>query len=129
MTTAPTKQRVDIYVWAIRLYKTRSSATAACKGGHVHINGKRAKAGASVVIGDTVRAMTAGGEKIVRVTGYLEKRSSATIARQAYEDITPPPPDYLRYAPVARRDPGSGRPTKKQRREMERFLRDSRGEL
>ena len=81
--------RVDSWIWAIRLAKTRSAATALCKAGHVRINGDRAKPAQTVKIGDEVRVFTTGGERIVEVRAILAKRVSATLAAPAFEDRTP----------------------------------------
>ena len=108
--------RVDAWTWAIRLYSTRSAATAACKAGHVKVNGAAAKPAQPVHVGDTVRAYTPGGERIVVVTGLIDKRTSATLAAENYDDKTPPPPPKEERAAVPRRERGSGRPTKRERR-------------
>ena len=121
MTTTGGSVRVDAWVWAIRLFSTRSAATKACKAGHVKIDGVTAKPAQPVRIGDTIRAITPGGERIVVVTGLIDKRTSATIATQNYNDLTPPPPPKTdRPAPILR-DPGSGRPTKRDRRLVDRL--------
>ena len=121
MTEAAGSVRVDAWVWAIRLYSTRSAATAACKAGHVKVNGASAKPAQPVRPGDTVRAYTPGGERLVVVTGLLEKRTSATIAAQHYEDRTPPPPPKEERAAPVLRERGSGRPTKRERRDLDRL--------
>ena len=113
--------RVDAWTWAVRLYATRSQATAACRRGHVKVNDATAKPATQVRPGDVVRAVTPGGERIVVVRGLIEKRTSAAIAAENYEDRTPPPPPKeLRPAPVLR-SPGSGRPTKRERRLTDRL--------
>jgi ribosome-associated heat shock protein Hsp15 len=113
--------RADVWVWAVRLYATRSAATKACKAGHVKVNGVTAKPAQPVRSGDSIRAWTAGGERIVVVTGLIEKRTSAAIAVTNYQDLTPPaPPKPERPAPILR-DPGSGRPTKRERRQVDRL--------
>jgi ribosome-associated heat shock protein Hsp15 len=113
--------RVDAYTWAIRLYSTRSAATAACKAGHVKVNDASAKPSQVVRIGDRVRALTPGGERIVEVTGLIAKRTSAPLAALRYTDHTPhPPPKEERPATVVR-DRGAGRPTKRDRRLIERL--------
>ncbi len=118
---APGPVRVDQWTWAIRLYPTRSAASEACRAGHVKVNGASAKPAQHLKVGDTVRAVTKGGERIVVVTGLIAKRTSATLAAQNYEDRTPaPPPREERAAPVLR-ERGSGRPTKRDRRLTERL--------
>jgi ribosome-associated heat shock protein Hsp15 len=116
MTSGSGSVRVDAWTWAIRLYSTRSAATAACKAGHVKVNGDTAKPAQPVRIGDTVRAYTSGGERIVVVTGLIGKRTSATLAVENYDDKTPPPPPKEERPAVPRRERGSGRPTKRERR-------------
>jgi len=116
MTAASGSVRVDAWTWAIRLYSTRSAATAACKAGHVKVNGAAAKPAQPVHVGDTVRAYTPGGERIVVVTGLIDKRTSATLAAENFDDKTPPPPPKEERAAVPRRERGSGRPTKRERR-------------
>jgi ribosome-associated heat shock protein Hsp15 len=111
--------RVDSWIWAIRLAKTRSAATALCKAGHVRINGDRAKPAQPVKIGDEVRVFLPGtGERIVEVRAILAKRVSATLAAPAFEDHTPPPLPREERVYVAARDPGAGRPTKRDRRDI-----------
>jgi ribosome-associated heat shock protein Hsp15 len=113
--------RVDAWTWAVRIYPSRSAATAACRAGHVKVNGASAKPARLVRPGDTVRARTAGGERIVVVTGLVEKRTSAALAVQNYEDRTPPPPPReAGPAPIVR-ERGAGRPTKRDRRLVERL--------
>jgi ribosome-associated heat shock protein Hsp15 len=113
--------RVDVWVWAVRLYATRSAAAEACRGGHVRINGTRVKPAHAVRVGDTVRAVTPGGERIVLVMGLLSKRVGAAIAVQQYEDRSPPPvPRVESPAPILR-ERGSGRPSKRDRRRIERL--------
>ncbi len=117
-----TDGRVDAWIWAIRLAKTRSAATALCKAGHVRINGDRAKPAQTVKIGDEVRVFLPGsGERIVEVRAILAKRVSATLAAPAFEDRTPPPPPREERVLVAERDRGAGRPTKRDRRDIERL--------
>lgn len=121
MTTAAASVRIDAWVWAVRIYPTRSVAGAACRGGHVRVNDARVKPAHPVRIGDTVRALTPGGERVVVVTGLLAKRVSAPLAVQNYEDHSPPPPPReARPAPIVR-ERGAGRPTKRDRRRIERL--------
>jgi ribosome-associated heat shock protein Hsp15 len=117
----PASVRVDAWVWAIRLYATRSAATAACRAGHVKVNGASAKPAQPVRPGDTVRAHTPGGERIVVVTGLIGKRTSALLAALNYDDRTPPPPPKEERPAEVRRARGAGRPTKRERREIERL--------
>ena len=113
--------RVDVWVWAVRLYATRTMAAAACRAGHVKVNDVRVKPSQAVKIGDVVRAYTPGGERIVVVTGLLSKRVGAAIAVQHYEDRTPPKPPKAERDLFAVRERGAGRPTKRDRRAIERL--------
>lgn len=113
--------RVDSWIWAIRLTKTRSAAGAACRGGHVRVNGATAKPAQPVVIGDEVRVRLNGRERIVEVTKEISKRVSAPLAAECYIDRSPPPPPREIMAAIPRRDPGAGRPTKRDRRELDRL--------
>ena len=114
--------RIDSWIWAIRLAKTRSTATALCKAGHVRLNGDRAKPAQTVKVGDEVRVMLPGAhERIVEVRQLLQKRVSAALAAPAYIDHTPPPPPREERVYIATRDPGAGRPTKRDRREIDRL--------
>ncbi|VEI12675.1 RNA-binding S4 domain-containing protein [Trueperella bialowiezensis] len=116
--------RIDQWLWAVRQTKTRSAATAACRAGHVRINGEPVKAATKVKVGDTVRYRVQGWDRILKVKKLIVKRVGAPIARECYEDLTPERP-YV-HIPVMRREPGTGRPTKKERRELDRlFGRDS----
>jgi ribosome-associated heat shock protein Hsp15 len=113
--------RVDVWTWAVRLYPTRSAAASACRGGHVKVNGATAKPAQHVSVGDSVRALTKGGERIVVVQGLLLKRVGAAVAIEHYQDLTPPaPPKEERAAPVVR-ERGAGRPTKRERRQTDRL--------
>ena len=114
--------RVDRWLWAVRLYKTRSLATAACQGGHVRVNGASAKPATKVRVGDTVEARAAGDDRVLDVVKVIEKRVSAPLAAGCVVDRTPPRPDPEWVAPHLTRDRGAGRPTKRDRREIDRFL-------
>ena len=112
--------RVDRWLWAVRLTKTRPDAAAACRGGHVRVNDKPAKPATTVVPGDEVRVRTGGTAKIVEVVRVIQKRVGAVDAATCYLDRTPAPPPEAAI-PVARRDRGAGRPTKRERRVLDRF--------
>ncbi len=113
--------RLDAWAWAVRLFPTRSAATAACRAGHLKVNGASVKPAHLVRTGDTVRALTRGGERIVVVRGLITKRTSAALAVLQYDDRTPPPPPREERAQVVIRERGSGRPTKRERRETDRL--------
>ncbi|HEV7950507.1 MAG TPA: RNA-binding S4 domain-containing protein [Glaciihabitans sp.] len=116
-----TSVRLDSWVWSVRLLKTRSIATAACRAGHVKVNGEKAKAAQPVRVGDEIRVRIAGFDRIVVVRALVAKRVSAVVAAESYIDNTPPPPprEEIALAPV--RDRGAGRPTKRERRDLEKL--------
>ncbi|MEV5341721.1 RNA-binding S4 domain-containing protein [Streptomyces sp. NPDC052676] len=113
--------RIDSWIWSVRLVKTRSLGAAACKGGHVRVNGERVKPAHSVRIGDEVRLRQEGRERVVVVKRLIRKRVGAPVAAQCYIDNSPPPPPREAVAPAGIRDRGAGRPTKRDRRELERL--------
>ncbi|TDX79440.1 heat shock protein Hsp15 [Rathayibacter sp. PhB151] len=114
--------RVDAWLWAVRVYKTRSAATTAARAGHVRVNGERAKAAQTVKVGDEVRARIGGFDRELVVRGLIVKRVGAPVAAECFEDRTPPPPPPREAAPaIIERDRGAGRPTKRDRREIERL--------
>ena len=120
LPSSPATVRIDAWLWAIRAYKTRSASTAACRAGHVRLNGKPAKASATLVNGDTVTVRQPGYDRILEVRRLIAKRVGAEAASHCFTDHTPPRP----IAPalgLPQRDRGAGRPTKKDRREMERL--------
>jgi ribosome-associated heat shock protein Hsp15 len=109
---------VDSWLWAVRVYKTRSAATSACRAGHVRVNDERVKAAQKVGPGDVVRVRQNGFDRILTVRRTLVKRVGAAVAAEAYED---PTPQREPGALIAVRDRGAGRPTKRERREIERL--------
>ena len=114
--------RVDQWLWAVRLYKTRSMATDGVKGGHVKINGKAAKPASHVKVGDRVAATIHAVPRDVEVVRIITKRVGAPVAAEAYVDHSPPPPPREhRLAPLFARDAGTGRPTKRDRRKLDRL--------
>lgn len=119
--------RLDRWLLAARVYKTRTLCAEACDGGKVEVNGHAGAPHKQVHVGDRIRATTVAGprELVVRALGL--RRLSAPDARELYEDLTPPPPprevEMTFRAPPELRDPGSGRPTKRDRREMQRLRR------
>lgn len=117
----PASVRADIWVWSVRKYKTRSAAAKACKAGHVKINGKSAKASSPVRLGDQVVVRIGGFDHILQVKQLLERRVSYPLARSAYEDLTPERLPKLYLPSLPRREAGSGRPTKKERRQLDRL--------
>lgn len=122
MAAAPDSTRVDRWVWAIRLYKTRSEATDACRGGHVRVNGAGAKPATPVRPGDRVEARAHGVDRIVEVVAVIDKRVGAAVAAGCFVDHTPPPAEVDRTR-VAPRERGAGRPTKRERRRLDDWRR------
>ncbi|WP_114587945.1 RNA-binding S4 domain-containing protein [Microbacterium arborescens] len=118
MTASDAPVRVDSWLWAVRIYKTRSAATTACRAGHVRVNGEKVKASQSVKPGDELRVRIAGFDRILVVRQTLTKRVGAPVAARALEDRTPPREPM---AMLAVRDRGAGRPTKRERREIDRL--------
>ena len=112
--------RVDRWLWAVRLTKTRSGAAQACRAGHVQVNVVRAKPAATVKVGDTVRARVGDRELVVEVVRLLQTRVGAEPAAKCLIDRSPPPPPRDPQAWPVRRDPGMGRPTKRDRRQLDR---------
>jgi ribosome-associated heat shock protein Hsp15 len=111
--------RIDRWLCATRLYKTRSLCQKACAGGLVKLNGESVRASHPVRLGDEVRAEAPRGLVVWQVLALAEKRLSAPLAAQLYEDRSPPPPPREeRFAP---RERGAGRPTKSDRRALERL--------
>ncbi|WP_371529766.1 RNA-binding S4 domain-containing protein [Streptomyces sp. NBC_01283] len=114
--------RIDAWIWSVRLVKTRSMGAAACKGGHVRVNGERVKPAYGVHVGDEVRLRHAGGrEHVVVVKRLIRKRVGPPVAIECYVDNSPPPPPREAVAPAGVRDRGTGRPTKRDRRDMEKL--------
>jgi ribosome-associated heat shock protein Hsp15 len=113
--------RVDSWIWSVRLVKTRSMGATACRGGHVRVNGERVKPAYAVHVGDEVRLRHAGRERIVVVKRVIRKRVGPPVAAECYVDNSPPPPPREVVAPAGIRDRGAGRPTKRDRREMDRL--------
>ncbi|MDX3581578.1 RNA-binding S4 domain-containing protein [Streptomyces europaeiscabiei] len=114
--------RVDSWIWSVRLVKTRSMGATACRGGHVRVNGERVKPAHALRVGDEVRLRQAGGhERIVVVRRLIRKRVGAPVAAECYVDNSPPPPPREAIAPAGIRDRGTGRPTKRDRRDLERL--------
>jgi ribosome-associated heat shock protein Hsp15 len=113
--------RVDKWLWAVRLCKTRSEATAACGSGHVRVNGAPAKPATTVRVGDRVEARLHGRQRVLEVVRVIDKRVGAPLAAECLVDHSPPPPPREGLAPVFAREAGTGRPTKRDRRRLDRF--------
>jgi ribosome-associated heat shock protein Hsp15 len=115
--------RVDKWLWSVRAFKTRTKASAACDDGHVLVNDVAAKPATRVAVGDVVAARRGDHTLVYVVVELIEKRVSAVRAAECYEDRSPPtePRERPGQAVFARRDRGAGRPTKRDRREIERL--------
>ena len=124
------KLRLDKYLWSIRLFKTRTLAAAACDTGKVKQNGTSVKAAKSVSIGDEYEVKTEAKKWVIKITGLLHNRLAYSDAINYYIDLTPAEEiDRLQFQAVSfhtgKRPSKIGRPTKKQRREMDEFLGDA----
>jgi ribosome-associated heat shock protein Hsp15 len=120
------KLRIDKYLWAIRLFKTRSLAAEAIEKGRVKLQGSPVKAARAVMIGDEYEVRTEARKWVIRVTGLLANRVQYSEAIKYYEDLTPPEEmDRIQYQAssfnTGKRLSKLGRPTKKQRRDLEDF--------
>jgi ribosome-associated heat shock protein Hsp15 len=116
--------RVDRWLWAVRLYRTRSAAADACRGGHVRVNGRGVKAARLVRTGDRVEARVGPRRRVLEVVRPIDKRVGAAVAAEAYVDHSPPPePRVGAERPAVTRERGSGRPTKRERRQTDRLRR------
>lgn len=115
--------RIDKYLWAIRAFKTRTEATEACKGGKVKVGGVNAKPSREVGTGDIIKVRKGSVEFSYKVLRPLEQRVGAKLVPDYAENITPQEELNKLKAPVetffVHRDRGAGRPTKKDRREIE----------
>lgn len=121
--------RIDRWLWAVRLCSTRTEATDACRAGHVRVDGKPAKPATPVAAGRRVEARLHGRPRIVEVVRVIDKRVGAPIAVECYVDHSPPPPPRDRVGPAGVRDRGAGRPTKRDRRQLERLRDDLGGDI
>lgn len=121
------KLRLDKYLWAIRLYKTRSAATDACTQGKVKLDGQSVKASRPVHVGETFEVKTEQKKWLIRVTALLDHRVQYSEAIRHYEDITPVEElERLAFQAATfhtgKRLSKIGRPTKKNKRDIDRFL-------
>ena len=121
------KLRLDKYLWAIRLFKTRTQASIACDTGKVKFNGQQAKAAKHVNVNDEYEVKTEAKRWRIRVSGLLHKRVAYSEAINYYIDITPAEEiERLQFQAASfhtgKRQSKIGRPTKKQRRDIDEFL-------
>jgi ribosome-associated heat shock protein Hsp15 len=112
--------RIDKWLWAARFFKTRSKATNACVAGHIMVSGKVVKAAHKLVGGEMIQALTPRGEVELEVTGLGDKRGPVATALTLYIDHTPKAPE--KPTPPILRERGSGRPTKRDRRLIDKLL-------
>jgi ribosome-associated heat shock protein Hsp15 len=114
------RQRIDKWLWHARVVRTRSAAAALAGSGHVRVNGARVSAASHAVkAGDVVTVALDRSVRVLKIVAFAERRGDATAGRALYEDLSGPPPERLQE-PAARM-PGSGRPTKRERRAIRRF--------
>lgn len=116
--------RVDKWLWAVRVFKTRTAATTACTSGRVRVGDEPAKPATKLQVGDVVEARRGDQTIIYRVRGLVEKRVGAKLVDDLVEDLSPPPterPARLDAPPGGARARGEGRPTKKERRNIDRL--------
>lgn len=123
MNPVATPVRMDKWLWAVRLYKTRSLASQACNNGRIRIDGHPVKPSRSVRSGEIIQSAASGLTRTVRVLQPIERRVGASVVAQYLEDLTPKA-EYERAREAARagfipRPKGAGRPTKRERRQME----------
>jgi len=117
------KLRIDKYLWAIRIFKTRTLAADACKAGRIKLDNQNIKPSHEVKIGEVYQVSKGIERKVLKITGLLENRMDAKSVVDFYEDMTPIEQTHafksMFHAPVLKRDRGTGRPTKKDRREID----------
>ena len=115
------RQRIDKWLWHARVVRTRSAAAALAGSGHVRINGARVDAASHAVrAGDVLTIALDRNVRVLKVIGYAERRGPAESVHALYEDLTPPAAP--RQEPTGgEREEGSGRPTKRERREIDRL--------
>jgi ribosome-associated heat shock protein Hsp15 len=128
--TAPAKPlRLDKYLWAIRIFKTRSLAAKAISEGKATLDGKPVKPSKEVRVGEQYDIKTEGKRWIIEVVNLLERRLSADLVKSYFLDHSPPPPPKSEqpeafFFPTGKRNSKVGRPTKKVRRNLDQYLSD-----
>ena len=117
------RQRIDKWLWHARVVRTRSAAATLVTSGYVRLNGARTDAASRAVkAGDVITISLDRVVKVLRIQAFVERRGDATLAQTLYVDLTEPsPPPELRPRQVAAREPGASRPTKRDRRAIDRF--------
>jgi ribosome-associated heat shock protein Hsp15 len=117
------RQRIDKWLWHARVVRTRTAAAALVTAGNVRLNGERTTAASRPVKnGDVVTIALDRAVRILKVTGFAERRGDADAARLLCEDLTPISPVIAKEPVTGERDAGSGRPTKQERRAIDRLL-------
>ena len=120
------RQRIDKWLWHARVVRTRQAAAELAARGHVRVNGERiAAASRAVKPGDVVTVALDRSVRVMKVLGFVERRGASEAARALFEDLSAPiPPASIEpTAHEPRRDPGAGRPTKQERRALDRMRR------
>ena len=116
------RQRIDKWLWHARVVRTRSAAAALVDGGLVRVNNERVTQPSRPVRPSDVNTVALDRSvRILKVTGYAERRGSATVARGLFEDLTPLPESQAKDPSSGARDDGTGRPTKRERRDIDRL--------
>jgi ribosome-associated heat shock protein Hsp15 len=118
-------QRIDKYLWLVRIFKTRSLATLACNGGKVKLNGSNTKPSKDLKPGDKIEFKRSVVQHTIEVVAFPKSRISAKDILLYYTDLTPPTEliklQDMKFSRVEKRDQGAGRPTKKQRRDIDKL--------
>lgn len=121
------KIRIDKWLWSVRIFKSRTLASNACKGGRVKVDHEAVKASSNLEVGQTVQVKKNGFDLEFRVIKLIEKRVGAPLAVECYEDLTPPEELnkfkdwFVGKGQAEMREKGTGRPTKKERREIDDY--------
>ena len=124
------KVRLDKWLWSVRLFKTRTLAGNMCKGGDVKLQGRKLKPSFQVSVGDALQIRKNGFNLQIEVVKLIERRVSATLAAECYVNRTPEEEMrkfedwFIGKAAPERRERGTGRPTKKERRDIDQFKED-----
>lgn len=113
--------RVDRWLWAVRIVPTRTASTALCRAGHVEVNGTDAKPSTMLRAGDTVTARVGDRQRVLEVVQVIDRRVGASVAAGCLVDRSPPEPRRELVTAAGLRERASGRPTKKERRAIDRL--------
>ncbi len=122
MAAGVERQRIDRWLWHARLVRTRASAAALAQSGHVRVNGQRIAASSRAIKpGDVLTIALTNAVKVVRVIAFAERRGASGEAKCLYEDMSPPKEHEISVPRALEREAGLGRPTKKDRRALDRL--------